>query len=64
MANALKAYPNVIFEAWNEPNANGASADTIPGTISIGYLGYLTMMYNAIRATGATNLIMMQWQPE
>ncbi len=57
MANGLKAYPNVIFEAWNEPA--GGSANTIPS----GYLSYLTTMYSAVRATGATNLIMMQWQP-
>ncbi len=57
MANGLKAYPNVIFEAWNEPS--GSSANTIPS----GYLSYLTTMYNAIRAAGSTNLIMMQWQP-
>ena len=56
MANTLKAYPNVIFEAWNEPG--GSPANTIPS----GYLSYLTTMYNAIRGTGSTNLIMMQWQ--
>jgi hypothetical protein len=57
MANALKAYPNVIFEAWNEPTT-GSSSNTIPS----GYMTYLTTMYDAIKATGSTNLIMMQWQ--
>jgi hypothetical protein len=55
MANSLKAYPNAIFEAWNEPN--GASASTITS----GYMTYLTTMYNAVRSTGSTNLIFMQW---
>ncbi len=57
MANTLKVYPNVIFEAWNEPST-GSNSNTIPS----GYVTYLTTMYDAIRATGATNLIMMQWQ--
>ncbi len=58
MANGLKAYPNVIFEAWNEPGDN-SGGNTIPS----GYLSYLTTMYNAVRSAGSTNLIMMQWQP-
>jgi hypothetical protein len=56
MANNLKSYPNAIFEAWNEPNL-GSDVDAIPS----GYMSYLTAMYNAIRGTGATNIIMMQW---
>ncbi len=56
MANTLKDCPNAIFEAWNEPNL-GSDVDAIPS----GYLSYLTAMYSAIRATGATNLVMMQW---
>jgi len=56
MANTYKNYPNVIFEAWNEPNL-GADNDAIPQ----GYLQYLKTMYSAIRTTGATNLIMLQW---
>lgn len=56
MANNLKDYPNVIFDAWNEPNV-GSDVDMIPA----GYMTYLQTMYNAIRSTGATNLIMMQW---
>jgi hypothetical protein len=58
LANNLKAYPNVIFEAWNEPGDN-SGGNTIPA----GYMSYLTTMYNAVRSTGATNLVMMQWQP-
>ncbi len=56
MANNLKDYPNAIFDAWNEPNV-GSDADMIPD----GYMTYLQTMYNAVRSTGATNLIMMQW---
>jgi hypothetical protein len=56
MANNLKDYPNAIFEAWNEPNM-GSDVDAIPA----GYMTYLETMYSAIRSTGATNLIMMQW---
>jgi hypothetical protein len=56
MANTLKDYPNAIFDAWNEPNM-GSDVDMIPA----GYMTYLQTMYNAIRSTGATNLIMMQW---
>ncbi len=56
MANNLKDCPNAIFEAWNEPNL-GSDIDAIPA----GYMTYLQTMYNAIRGTGATNIVMMQW---
>jgi hypothetical protein len=56
MANTLKDYPNAIFDAWNEPNV-GSDVDMIPA----GYMTYLQTMYDAVRSTGATNLIMMQW---
>ncbi|NLB75004.1 MAG: glycoside hydrolase family 5 protein [Crenarchaeota archaeon] len=56
MATTLKDYPNVIFDAWNEPNV-GTDADPIPE----GFMSYLQTMYDAVRSTGATNLIMMQW---
>ena len=56
MANTFKDYPNVIFDAWNEPNV-GSDVDMIPS----GFMTYLQTMYTAIRSTGATNLIMMQW---
>ena len=56
MANNLKDCPNAIFEAWNEPGV-GSDVDAIPAS----YMTYLTTMYNAIRGTGSTNLIMMQW---
>jgi hypothetical protein len=56
MANALKSYPNVIFEAWNEP-----SPGTWQNLVPSGYLSYLTTMYRAVRAAGASNLIFMMW---
>jgi len=55
MANNLKGYSNVIFEAWNEP-------DTGVNTVPSGYLSYLTTMYSAVREAGAANLILMQWR--
>jgi hypothetical protein len=58
MANNLKNYPNAIFEAWNEPGWNGGDTEPIPS----GYMTYLQTMYSAIRGTGATNLIFMQWR--
>jgi hypothetical protein len=56
MGNTFKDYPNVIFDAWNEPNV-GLDNDAIPS----GFMTYLQTMYTAIRSTGSTNLIMMQW---
>ena len=58
MANNLKDCPNAIFEAWNEPGYNGGDTEPIPS----GYMSYLQTMYTAIRSTGATNLIFMQWR--
>jgi hypothetical protein len=58
MANSLKSYPNAVFEAWNEPQ----DQNTLPNTITSGYLSYLTTMYDAIRSAGSTNLIFMQYQ--
>jgi hypothetical protein len=56
MATTFKDHPNVIFDAWNEPNV-GVDNDAIPS----GFMTYLQTMYTAIRSTGSTNLIMMQW---
>ena len=58
MANNLKGYPNAIFEAWNEPAATGNWGEPV----TTGYQTYLQTMYNAIRGTGATNLIFTQWE--
>ena len=57
MANDFKAYPNAIFEAWNEADTGNS-----PNIIPTGYVTYLSLMYNAIRGAGSTNLIFMQWQ--
>ena len=58
MANNLKGYSNVIFEAWNEPALTGNWGEPVPSN----YQTYLQTMYNAIRGTGATNLIFKQWE--
>ncbi len=57
MGNDFKAYPNAIFEAWNEADTGNS-----PNTIPTEYITYLSLMFNAIRGTSATNLIFMQWQ--
>ena len=59
MADGLGSYPNAIFEAWNEPSegSNGAT-----GACS-SYVSYVETFYNAIRGTGANNLIFIQWYP-
>jgi hypothetical protein len=58
MATTLKNCPNAIFEAWNEPGWNGADNEALPTN----YMSYLQTVYNAIRNTGSTNLIFMQWR--
>lgn len=50
---ALDSYPNVIFELWNEP-AGGITAEE-------SWLNATQLCINAIRGTGATNLIVAQW---
>lgn len=49
VANELKSYNNVIFEFWNEPGGSGAQATS--------WFNTSQQCINAIRATGATNLI-------
>jgi len=56
MAKTLMNCPNAIFEAWNEPQPG---ADNAP--ITAEYRQYLQAMYSAIRETGSTHPIMMQW---
>ena len=53
VATELKDYPNVIFEIWNEPHGDGAAMTE--------FFGVQQQVINAIRATGAQNLIMAQW---
>jgi hypothetical protein len=53
VANTLKNYPNVIFETWNEPNGDA--------TAMRGFFQVQQQVIDAIRATGAQNLIMAQW---
>jgi aryl-phospho-beta-D-glucosidase BglC (GH1 family) len=53
VANQLKGYPNVMFEIWNEPTGNGNAAQE--------FFGVQQQVINAIRGTGAQNLILAQW---
>jgi len=53
VASELKGYPNVIFELWNEPNGNDAAKAS--------WFSVAQRCINAIRATGADNLIIFQW---
>jgi hypothetical protein len=53
VANQLKGYDNVLFEIWNEPIASGAAVQE--------FYGVQQQVINAIRATGAQNLILAQW---
>ncbi len=50
VANSLKTYPNVFFELYNEPNGDAAS-----------WFGATQQCITAIRATGATNLVVVQF---
>jgi hypothetical protein len=54
VANNLKGYPNVLFEIWNEPMCSNASAIQE-------YYSVQQQVINAIRGTGAKNLILAQW---
>ncbi len=53
VANELKGYDNVLFEIWNEPIASGSAVSE--------YFGVQQQVINAIRATGAQNLVLAQW---
>ena len=54
-ANVLKAYPNVIFQLWNEPVGDGSH------TTEATWFNTAQQCITAIRGTGATNLIGVQW---
>ena len=54
LASRLGQYPNVIFEAWNEPTTTGNSP--VPAS----YMNYLSTMYSTVRSS-SQNLILMQW---
>lgn len=53
VADELKAYPNVIFEFWNEPTGNSSIRD--------GWMNITQQCITAVRNTGSTNLILAQW---
>ena len=53
VANTLKGYPNVMFELWNEPNGDAAAEAS--------WFSVTQQCINAIRGTGSTNIIVVQW---
>lgn len=50
IADELKSYPNVLFELWNEPFGDDED-----------WFDAAQNCIDAIRSTGATNLIVVQW---
>jgi hypothetical protein len=53
VANTLKGYPNVMFELWNEPNGDAAAEAS--------WFSVTQQCINAIRGTGSTSIIVVQW---
>ncbi len=53
-ANELKAYPNVLFNFWDEPAPSGPYGAS-------DWFSASQQCINAIRAVGSTNLIVIQW---
>lgn len=53
LAATLKSYPNVMFELWNEPVGDITAEES--------WFNTTQLCINAIRGTGATNLIVSQW---
>lgn len=52
VANELKSFPNVLFEIFNEPHGVDAKED---------FFNVTQQCINAIRATGAGQIIVVQW---
>jgi len=57
VATELKTYPNVIFELWNEPHTKEGYDSAEASWFSVAQ-----SCIDAIRATGAEQLIIFQWQ--
>ena len=55
VASELKGYNNVIFELWNEPYGDYSQ------TAKQSWFSVSQQCINAIRSTGATQLIVLQW---
>jgi hypothetical protein len=53
VSDTLKVYPNVIFELWNEPTGDTEYASS--------WFNTTQQCINSIRNTGATNLVLVQW---
>lgn len=55
VASALKVYPNVLFELWNEPNSLNAGDEAV-------WFQTVQQCITAIRNTAeASNIIVVQW---
>lgn len=54
VASELKDYPNVLFSLWNEPNGD-------QGATPANWMSTAQKCITAIRATGAQNLVVVQW---
>jgi hypothetical protein len=55
ISTTLKSYPNVLFELWNEPQGTNAGDEATWFTVA-------QECINAIRVTGATQPIIIQWE--
>jgi len=53
VANELKGFPNVLFEIFNEPYGNSTVRDD--------FFNVTQQVIDAIRATGAEQIIIVQW---
>jgi hypothetical protein len=63
VANETKAYPNVLFELYNEPNADAAVTKGISVTTARDdWFDATQKAITAIRNTGARNIVVVQWQ--
>jgi aryl-phospho-beta-D-glucosidase BglC (GH1 family) len=58
IAEELKDYPNIIFELWNEPH-KPSGMDVVVARDS--WFSVAQQCIDAIRETGATNIIVVQW---
>ncbi|MEM2424389.1 MAG: cellulase family glycosylhydrolase [Candidatus Bathyarchaeia archaeon] len=58
LANELKSYPNVLFELWNEPHIH---ENYTWAEMRESWKNVTQRCINAIRATGASNIIVASW---
>jgi hypothetical protein len=61
VAEALKNYPNVIIEFWNEPMAPVNESQTQPPWVTSGFLRCIQNITTQVRALGINNILLAQW---